>query len=176
MALPTDNRGSFQNETDLSELADSEEKSNSSLPQNGNGHAQNGPTIFELMAAMTKHDHGMKHLGDDGVLRSFAPNGTVLDYLKLNASEVQQMVDRFGRNDYLTEVFDGVDGHNVTDHEQLANPGEHLLPPGFNNWTSIALASLNSKRISTVTERGRSNSGREYSRRYLPLPNSSTTH
>lgn len=173
--LSQDNTGSFQQETNLPELAGTVEKSNSSHPPNGNGQAQNGPTLFELMAAMIKHDHGMKHLGDDGVLRSFAPNGTVLDYVKLNASQVQQMVDLYGRNDHLTEVFDGVDGHNVSDHEQLVNPGEHLLPFSFKNWTKNALASLNSKRISAVTK-GRSTSGGEYSRRYLSSSNSSTTH
>lgn len=174
--LSQDNTASFQNETVVHEPAGAVEKSNSSLHHKGNDHAHNGLTLFQLMAGMTKHDHGMKHLGDDGVLRSFAPNGTVLDYVKLNASQVQQMVDLYGRDDYLTEVFDGVDGHNVTNHEQLVNPGEHLLPVGFKNWTKNALASLNSKRISTATEKGRSTRSGEYSRRYLSLPLISNTH
>lgn len=120
-----------------------DEKFNSSLPQNENGHAQSELTLSELLAAMIKHEYGMKHLGTDGVLRSFAPNGTVLDYVKLNSTQVQQMIDRYSRDDYLTEAFDGVDGHNVIDQEQLMNPGEHILPSDFKNWTKDALASLN---------------------------------
>lgn len=77
---------------------------------------------------MEKHDQGIVHLGDDGVLRSFGPNGTVLEYVKLSTNQIQQMLDRHGRNDHFTEVFDGVDGRAVTDLEQLTNPGEHLLP------------------------------------------------
>ena len=87
---------------------------------------------------MAKHDQGITHLGDDGVLRSFAPNGTVLEYVKLSANQIQQLVDSHGRNDHFTEVFDGVDGREVTDLEQLTNPGEHLLPLPFQNSTMSA--------------------------------------
>lgn len=80
------------------------------------------------MAAMETHDHGMVHLGDDGVLRSFDPNGTVLEYVRLSTNQIQQMLDSHGRTDHYTEVFDGVDGREVTDLEQLTNPGKHLLP------------------------------------------------
>lgn len=87
---------------------------------------------------MARHDQGITHLGDDGVLRSFAPNGTVLEYVKLSASQIQQVLDSHGRTDHFTEVFDGVDGREVTDLEQLMNPGEHLLPFPFMNSTMSA--------------------------------------
>lgn len=90
--------------------------------------SQNETDPHELMAALGKHDQGIVHLGDDGVLRSFAPNGTVLEYVKLSTNQIQQMLDSHGRTDHLTEVYDGVDGREVTDLEQLTNPGEHLLP------------------------------------------------
>ena len=87
------------------------------------------------MAALQRHPDGVVHLGDDGVLRSFHPNQTVLEYVKLSANQIQHVLDVQGRNDHLNEIFDGVNGHSVTDLEQLTNPGEHLLPLHFVNST-----------------------------------------
>lgn len=79
---------------------------------------------------MDFHEDGVTHLGDDGVLRSFHPNGTVIEYQKLSANQIGQMLDGFGRTEHLDGVYNGVNGHSVS-HYQALNPGEDLLPRRF---------------------------------------------
>ena len=57
---------------------------------------------------MAKDDYGVFHLAADGVLQSFHPNGTVLDYATLSTNQIQHMIDWQGRDEYLTEVFAGI--------------------------------------------------------------------
>lgn len=102
-------------------------------------HSQNETDPFELLHTMEVHSDGFSHLGDDGVLRSFHPNGTVIDHVKLSTKQIQRMVDGHGRNAHLTEVFDGVNGHSVS-NEQATNPAKHLLPVPFRNSTKPAVA------------------------------------
>lgn len=93
--------------------------------------------VREVVAAMEKHKDGIMHLGDDGVLRSLAPNMTVLGYVKLAPGHIQHILDRQGRDDHLTEVFDEVSGHDVHE-EQPNNPGKHLWPFGFRRYLYVA--------------------------------------
>ena len=102
------------------------------------------------MAALKKHhEDGIVHLGDDGVLRSFGPDLSVIDYVQLNPQQIQEAIGHHpgsallaevhhqadGKNvtklEHLHEVFKDVNGEDVTEQEHLLNPGEHLLPPGF---------------------------------------------
>ena len=83
-----------------------------------------------MRAALKAHEGGLafNHIGDDGVLRSFHPSGSVIDYVKLTPEHTQRMLQRWGKNDYLAQIFDDVDGRNVTEEKQLWYPGENLLP------------------------------------------------
>ena len=102
------------------------------------------------MDALIKHDEdGIVHLGDDGVLRSFAPDLSVVDYVRLNPQQIQEAIGHRagsphlaefhehvnGKNvtklEHLFEVYENVNGEDVTELEHLLHPGEHLLPPGF---------------------------------------------
>lgn len=53
---------------------------------------------------MDKHDDGFHALDENGVLRSFHANGTVLDYLKLSNAQIQHVIHRGGHDDHLAEV------------------------------------------------------------------------
>ncbi|KAL8820920.1 MAG: hypothetical protein Q9191_007416 [Dirinaria sp. TL-2023a] len=112
------------------------------LPTDNTTASPTEPTLLELLAGLKYHDFGIRHFADDGVVRSYAPNGTVLDYVKLNAAQVQEMVDRRGRDDHLDEVYRGVDGHNVTDEKQCTNPPDHLLPVNHKAWIKNVTAEM----------------------------------
>ena len=105
---------------------------------------QHEKSYREVLHAMDFHDDGVTHLGDDGVLRSFHPNGTVIEYQKLSPNQIGQMLDGFGRNEHLEEVFSGVSGHSVS-HYQSLNPGEDLLPHRFKNSTNSTITSNNTQ-------------------------------
>ena len=71
---------------------------------------------------------GVIHLGDDGVLRSFSENFTVLNYAPLHPDEIDQLNARFPDYEAIKEHYKDVDGRNVIDLEALMNPAQHLLP------------------------------------------------
>ncbi|GIJ89558.1 hypothetical protein Asppvi_008500 [Aspergillus pseudoviridinutans] len=81
---------------------------------------------------------GFTHLATDGVIRSFSSSGEVIDYKQLSPAEIAKMLEFFGK--YMDSEafekskpkFDGVDGRNVTDLEQLLHPGPGIGPAEFN--------------------------------------------
>ena len=95
------------------------------------------------MMDLSRHDFGVVHLGYDGVLRSFHPNGTVLAYVQLSSNQIQYLLDRHGRDEYLDKIFEGVSGHAVKNNSQLLHPAEHLMPEGFevSEWKQGTLSS-----------------------------------
>lgn len=85
--------------------------------------------LRDLLGALKYHDHGVMALGADGVLRSLDPDLTVISYAKLHGHQIQKLVKELGLGD--DKSYEGVDGHDVVDYEQLVHPGKHLFPPGF---------------------------------------------
>ncbi|KAG2016647.1 hypothetical protein GB937_006125 [Aspergillus fischeri] len=80
---------------------------------------------------------GLNHLATDGVYRSFSSSGEVVDYKQLSPAEITMMLE-FHEKYMDSEIFqktkkkfDGVDGRNVTDLEQLLHPGPELRPVRF---------------------------------------------
>lgn len=71
---------------------------------------------------------GFVHLADDGVLRSYAPNGTVIDFVQLTPEQISKQLtslpyDYYVKHvDHLNEVFRGVDGFDVTNATLLMHP------------------------------------------------------
>lgn len=57
------------------------------------------------MQALSQHDDGVFYLGKDGVVRSFHPNGSVIDTCKLNPNQIQQLIKGHGGNGNLTKLF-----------------------------------------------------------------------
>jgi hypothetical protein len=80
---------------------------------------------------------GLNHLATDGVYRSFSSSGEVVDYKQLSPAEITKVLE-FHEKYMDSEIFqktkkkfDGVDGRNVTDLEQLLHPGLELRPVRF---------------------------------------------
>ena len=92
--------------------------------------SQNDADALQL-PELKEHEYGVFHLGADGVVRSYHPNGTVLDYAKLSPAQIAARLKIWGKDENLTEAFEGVNGHDVVDEEQLLNPGKALLPHQF---------------------------------------------
>ena len=63
--------------------------------------------------------------------------------MRLTPHEIQLMAGgrRNEQNETLAGIFKGVNGHDVTDEEQLTNPGEHLLPVQFREPSNSTTAS-----------------------------------
>ena len=79
-------------------------------------------------------DDGFLHLGNDGVMRSYAPNGTVIDVLCLTNAELLDHTHRLlagaDVKDTLRNNWAGVSGKDALD-EHLFNPPNHILPSVF---------------------------------------------
>ncbi|PYH99595.1 hypothetical protein BO71DRAFT_437197 [Aspergillus ellipticus CBS 707.79] len=76
---------------------------------------------------------GFVHAADDGVVRSFRPDAQVVDYIKLNETQLMSVIPDLAFHDadfqaHLVEVWTDVDGNDVDD-EQALHPSEELLPP-----------------------------------------------
>ena len=93
------------------------------------GDASDTNSIIPLLS---QKDNSAVHLGSDGVLRSYHPNGTVIDYARLDTEQIKYVVSAFGAKDCdLSKSFEGVNGHDVTNEKQLFRPGDALLPHQF---------------------------------------------
>ncbi|OAP64480.1 hypothetical protein AYL99_00452 [Fonsecaea erecta] len=88
--------------------------------------------ILAIMRGLPRDESGKGfiHLGDDGVLRSFDGDLKVVAYQPLTPDQITAYIDRTNeeRRPHLREVFEGVDGRDVVDEEQLTNPAPGLLP------------------------------------------------
>ena len=96
---------------------------------------QNATTRSEISSSLELDDWGFVHFGDDGVVRSYAGNGTVIDYASLSNEHLMEtaQVNRPFISDqsyqHLLEVWDGVDGNNVKDANQIFDPPASIRPP-----------------------------------------------
>ncbi|KAG7009674.1 pisatin demethylase [Physcia stellaris] len=86
--------------------------------------------VFDLIHGLSTHIEGAIQLGDDGVLRSYHSNGTVIDYVKLTNQNIQDFIHRSGHDDSIIEEFKGVSGHDVTDMEQILHPNQTFTAGG----------------------------------------------
>ncbi|PYH42801.1 uncharacterized protein BP01DRAFT_393835 [Aspergillus saccharolyticus JOP 1030-1] len=81
--------------------------------------------------------NGFSHLATDGVYRSFSSSGEVVDYKQLSPAEISKMLEFFEKHmnsekfQEAKKKFDGVDGRDVTDLEQLLHPGPEVCPMKF---------------------------------------------
>jgi hypothetical protein len=109
--------------------------------------------------ASLKHDpQGYTHIADDGVARSYDANHQVIDYAPLSNAQILGYMSQLPTSydselDHLHSVFDNVDGHDVTDKDQLLDPPTWLKPP------AISLASESTQ--STALERAPILEGRD---------------
>lgn len=95
----------------------------------------------DWVAQLRQEDDGLIHLADDGVLRSYAANGTVLDARQLDNAQIMAFIKDRERHPNMTpsilqhfhDVFQGVSGFDVTDPDHLLNPPAELRPPRLSN-------------------------------------------
>ncbi|TKA80649.1 hypothetical protein B0A55_01874 [Friedmanniomyces simplex] len=76
---------------------------------------------------------GFVHVADDGVERSYAANGTVIDYRQLSNDQLMKMTMNLPAamqhlQGHLSDVWKGVDGNSVTSKSQFFDPPAHLRP------------------------------------------------
>ncbi|EEH47662.2 uncharacterized protein PADG_03746 [Paracoccidioides brasiliensis Pb18] len=111
---------------------------NHPTPPTGTGTTRYTPgSLARIIETMKLHSQGALSVGNDGVLRSFTPNGTVLDYYQLDPDQLS----RFAANQLAAWEASGmnvpesvmtlaaakkgtVDGRLVTDVKMLFEPEE----------------------------------------------------
>ncbi|KAH8817454.1 hypothetical protein F5884DRAFT_748919 [Xylogone sp. PMI_703] len=102
----------------------------SALAQNHSKKAERSEsTVHAIIHQMNVTDDGVVHIADDGVVRSFAGNGTVLAYHALSPTQLGGIINSTTNPDmkhHLQEVWTGVDGRSV-DPSQLSNPPAELV-------------------------------------------------
>lgn len=81
---------------------------------------------------MVSDPAGRVDIGIDGVMRSLSGDGTILDYYKLNATELSITLDFISsqypeKEDALLATFEGIDGTLITDDGQLFDSGVPLV-------------------------------------------------
>ncbi|PWY81617.1 hypothetical protein BO94DRAFT_576578 [Aspergillus sclerotioniger CBS 115572] len=87
--------------------------------------------ISDIVSNLPQDNDGVLYLGGDGVLRSVDANGRVVTYQQLNPQQISEYNSNFpaAEQDRLSQEFQGVDGRDVTNVDQLLNPSRDLLPP-----------------------------------------------
>lgn len=110
-------------------------------------------SLSEVVSSLNTEDDGALSIGEDGVLRSFAGNLSVIDYRQLDASQsmayaLDQMeqITADGGGDVadsmMTLAFTPVDGRKVTDVDLLFNPEEKPSVDQLGRITPRSLAQL----------------------------------
>ncbi len=97
------------------------------------------PTAGELIRKLEMVGEGCIKLGDDGVMRSFGgpPERVVLDAVGFSPTQIKQMLDTQPWPQEVEDLYRGVDGRKVFDHEALYNPPDSFRPP---KWTAEEFA------------------------------------
>ncbi|PKX91118.1 uncharacterized protein P174DRAFT_463260 [Aspergillus novofumigatus IBT 16806] len=99
-------------------------------------HKDDEPSPFPPLRH-SPSNKGFNHLATDGVIRSFSSSGEVIDYKQSSPAEIAKMLEFFGKYmdpeafEEVRKKFEGVDGRNVTDLEQLLHPGPGIGPERF---------------------------------------------
>jgi hypothetical protein len=93
----------------------------------------------DLFMRQLKHvPEGCLSMCVDGVMRSFGgpPERIVIDAVGLSPAQIKQRLDLFPWSQEKEDLFRGVDGRKVVDHEALYNPPDSYRPP---KWTAEEL-------------------------------------
>ncbi|EME80567.1 uncharacterized protein MYCFIDRAFT_31967, partial [Pseudocercospora fijiensis CIRAD86] len=100
------------------------------------------------MFTMKVDSDGFTHIADDGVIRSWAANGTVIDAVRLTNSQLLEQISNVPAHlkpfvPHLKKVYAHVDGHDVPE-SQLYHPTRINTPTEFGGPTVLQAAqSLN---------------------------------
>lgn len=95
---------------------------------------------YDFLSSMIIDPEGVVHVADDGVARSYNATNGVIDYAPLSNEQLMRIIFHLPpsmeeHHEHLMQVFDGVDGHAVTDKKQILEPPAWLQPVSFNTST-----------------------------------------
>ncbi|KKZ58445.1 hypothetical protein EMCG_00936 [[Emmonsia] crescens] len=75
---------------------------------------------------------GLVHLGDDGILRSFDGSGNVIDFARLDQTQLQAVINWYSGDKqdqaHLQGLWANIDSSRALNEEQIWNPPQHILP------------------------------------------------
>ena len=91
-----------------------------------------GKSYLHRVAALKLHPQGFIHWADDGIVRSYAPDESVVDAVRLNNTE---LIHHFSTqsnfheemNAHMLEIYEGKSGHDVSE-EHLFDPPDMIRP------------------------------------------------
>ncbi|RHZ63550.1 hypothetical protein CDV55_104648 [Aspergillus turcosus] len=112
---------------------------------------------IDPLGALELDLQGFVHVADDGIARSYRPDGTVLDYAPLTNEQLLQLIPMYddeAAQKHLKEVWKGVNGYDVVDMKQIFEPRADLLPLEFSHpdvWAA-ELAELTPIDLNPATE------------------------
>ncbi|GLA53921.1 hypothetical protein CBS147343_3391 [Aspergillus niger] len=97
--------------------------------------------VTDIINNIPQSPNGVLYLGSDGVLRSIDAANRVVSYQQLSPQQISQYIQNLPQRDAarLQRVFQGVDGRDVTDLDQLLNPDSDQLPPTATSTVSQSL-------------------------------------
>lgn len=86
------------------------------------------------MAELKVDGSGVVHIANDGVARSYAENGTVIDFIQLSPAAINSFIATLPptmsaeQKEEIKETFAGVNGFDVKDKTRLLAPAASLRP------------------------------------------------
>ncbi|KAE9364952.1 hypothetical protein N431DRAFT_549339 [Stipitochalara longipes BDJ] len=91
------------------------------------------PRAGELIRKLKMVGEGCIKMGDDGVMRSFGgpPERVVLDAVGFSPAQIKEMLDIYPWSQETEDIYRGIDGRKVVDHEALYNPPDSFRPPKY---------------------------------------------
>ncbi|RAH54501.1 hypothetical protein BO85DRAFT_522861 [Aspergillus piperis CBS 112811] len=86
--------------------------------------------VTDIINNIPQSPNGVLFLGNDGVLRSVDAANRVVSYQQLSPQQISQYIQNLPQRDVarLQSGFQGVDGREVTDLDQLLYPDSDQLP------------------------------------------------
>ena len=113
-----------------------------------------------------KHDpQGYSHIADDGVVRSYNADHQVIDYAPLSNAQILEYMNQLPKSydselEHLHLVFDNVNGHEVTDSDQLTDPPAWLRRPALSQASDTTSDTTSPQRAASLEGRDNFCSGR----------------
>ncbi|KKZ62899.1 hypothetical protein EMCG_02744 [[Emmonsia] crescens] len=103
--------------------------------------------IAEVIQSLKMVSAGTLHLGDDAILRSLDEAGKVIDYARIDNTQLKTVISWYSpeKQKHLQEVWTGVDS-SLVERDQIWHPPEHILPSSLSLKLTSAGASKSPKK------------------------------
>lgn len=102
--------------------------------------------IAKVIPSLKMVSAGILHLGDDAILRSLDEAGKVIDYARIDNTQLKTVISWYSqeKQKHLQEVWRDVDS-SLVEREQIWHPPQHILPSSLS--LNLASASGASKSL-----------------------------